>query len=110
MFERFEVFRVLLIIFLVIILSGIKLHRRQNLSHDRFFKFAGMAQLFLRQFRSLLFLIAAVKNCGPLAWTDIGDLAVGLCWIDLLPLSVGRRLVGHFCRVLSYLYCFSVVV
>jgi len=88
MFERFEVFRVLLIIFLVIILSGIKLHRRQNLSHNRFLKFAGMAQLFLRQVRNLLFPITAIKNRGPIAWTNIGELPVGLCWIDLLPVNI----------------------
>jgi len=43
--ERFEVIRILLIIFLVIRLRRIKFHRRQNFSYDWFVEFAGVRQL-----------------------------------------------------------------
>ena len=44
-FERLEVLRILLIIFLVIRLRRIKFHRRQNFSHDWFVEFAGVREL-----------------------------------------------------------------
>src|ERR1700730_9821903 len=44
--KGFEVCRVLLIIFLVIILRRIELHRRQNLGHDRFIELAGVGEFF----------------------------------------------------------------
>jgi len=92
-FEGLEVFRVLLVVFLVIILGRIKFHRRQNLGHDRFFELAGVRQFLLRRFRDLFFLVAAIKNRGAITWTDVGELAVGLRRIDLLPVDVEQLLV-----------------
>ena len=45
--ERFEVLRILLVIFLMIIFGGPKFHRRKNLGHNRFFEFAGVRELLL---------------------------------------------------------------
>ena len=45
MLERFEVFRVLLIIFLVMRLRWIEFHHWQDCGHDRFFEFAGAREV-----------------------------------------------------------------
>ncbi len=108
-FEGFEVFRILLVIFLVVIFRRVEFHCRQNLRYDRFFEFPGVGQLLLRHFRDLFFLIAAIKNRGPVTWTDIGELAVGLRRIDLLPVDVEQLLVRNFGRIVNDLDRFPIV-
>src|ERR1700730_8346715 len=44
--ESFEVRRVLLVIFLMVILRRIKLHRRQNFGRDRLIELAGVGEFF----------------------------------------------------------------
>src|SRR6266576_2788943 len=46
-FERFEVLRVLLVVFLVIRLGRIKFHRRQNFRDDWFIEFPRVRELIL---------------------------------------------------------------
>src|SRR5207244_992125 len=53
--------------------------------------------------------IASIKNCSPITWTDIGELAVRLGRIDLLPIDVEQLLVGNFGRIVNNLDRFPVV-
>src|SRR5256885_10471252 len=74
--ECFEMFRALLIIFLMIILGRPKLHCRQDFSRDLFLELAGACELLFRSFRDFLFVIAAIKNCRAITRTDVGKLSV----------------------------------
>ena len=94
-------FRILPVVLLVIILRGIKFHRRQNLGRDQFLKLPGVGQLLLRHFRDLLFLIASEKNRSAITWTDIGELTVRLGRIDLLPIDVEQLLVRNSGRIVN---------
>src|SRR5438105_3799551 len=86
--ERLEMFRILLVILLMIILRRIEFHCRQNFRHNRLFKFPGAGQFFLRSLGDLFLSRVTVKDGCAITGPDIGELAVGLCRINLFPINI----------------------
>src|SRR6266403_3916980 len=69
-FERFEMRRVLLVVFLVIRFGRIKFHRRQNFGDDRSVEFARARELLFCCLSIFFLVVATVENRGAITWAD----------------------------------------